>query len=115
MRVYYFGCDGQAGHYMHLPNMLTDWKFLDSNPWGWKIDYEILKGREGQYVLTHKDGWTALSFHDYTVDQRPGSNSSFLAEGEYTRDQMFGIAWEHFPSIAKRVSLPSAPRKEGRS
>lgn len=107
MRVYYFGCDGQAGHYMHLPNMHTDWDFCRSNPWGYSIDGGLLKGSKERYVLAHKDGWTALSFVDNTVDTRSGSNSSFLAEGTFTLDEMFEIANKHFPRVARRVSLPT--------
>lgn len=105
VRVYYFGCDGQAGHYMHLPT----WDFCRNNPWGYSIDGGLLKGMKERFVLTHNDGWTALSFVDNTVDKRPGSNSSFLAEGEWTTEQMFDIAWRYFPQVAKRVSLPRQP------
>lgn len=106
-RTYYFGCDGQAGHYMHRPNMSTDWDFCRSNPWGYSIDSGLLKGSKERYVLTHKDGWTALSFVDNTVDSRPGSNSSFLAEGNFTLEEMFSIAQRDFPAIARRCKLPS--------
>jgi len=92
MKVYYFGCDGQAGHYMHTPNMRTDSQFMRSNPWGYGID-------DGFKGLQHKDGWTAFAMTDYTIDHRPGSNSVFLAEGDFTVEQMAEIAKEHFPSI----------------
>ncbi len=106
MRIYCFGCDGRPGHYMHRTDMSTDWEFCKHNPWGYGIDNGLLKGRTERFVLTQKDGWTALSFVDNTVDDRPGSNSSFLAEGEYTLNEMFELAHVHFPQVAKRVSLP---------
>lgn len=95
-KVYYFGCDGQAGHYMHTPDMRTDSAFMRSNPWGYGID-------DGFKGLQHKDGWTALAMTDYTVDSRPGSNSVFLAEGEFDAKQMAELAVLHFPSIVKRI------------
>jgi len=96
--VYYFGCVGQAGHYMHDVNMRHDWKFMESNPWYPHLD-GAFKG------LQHKEGWTALAMHDFTVDSRPGSNSIFLAEGTFTREEMIVIAYNNFPTIAKRVGL----------
>lgn len=112
-QVYYFGCDGQAGHYMHLPTMRTDTKFMYGNPWGLSIDGGLLKGAKERYVLAKKDGWTALSFWDNTVDKRPGSHSTFLAQGEFTLEQMFELAHKNFPQIAARVSLPAARPTEG--
>lgn len=105
MRVYYYGCADQSGHYMHKPGMITDWKFLDTNPWGFAVDGGLLKGRKETYVLSHKDGWTALSFWDNSVDTRPGSNSNFLAEGDFTENQMREIAWKYFPKISARIKL----------
>ncbi|HWF06546.1 MAG TPA: hypothetical protein VHA06_22845 [Candidatus Angelobacter sp.] len=106
MRAYYFGCVAAPGHYMHRPNLSTDWEFCKNNPWGYRIDGELLKGQKERYVVTHKDGWTALSFIDNTVDRRPGSNSSFLVEGTFTLEEMFYLGHENFPTIAKRTSLP---------
>lgn len=31
---------------------------------------------EGEALLHHKNGWTALSFWDRTIDERPGCNST---------------------------------------
>ena len=109
MKVYYFGCVERAGHYMHTPDMRTDSSFMHENPWGFSIDGGLLPKREVQHepVLAHKDGWTALSFWDRTVDSRPRSNSSFLAEGTHTMDEMFAIAHQYFPKIALRTSLPT--------
>lgn len=106
-RTYYFGCVGGPGHYMHRPDMSTDWSFCRNNPWGCGIDGGLLKGRKERYVLTQKDGWTALSFVDNTVDSRPGSNSSFLAGGNFTVEEMFAIAKRDFPAIASRCRLPT--------
>lgn len=104
-KVFYFGCNDQPGHYMHSPGMKVQWGFCRNNPWGYSIDGGLLKGHKERFVLTHKDGWTALSFVDNTVDKRPGSNSSFLAEGTFTLDEMFELARKNFPHIAARIKL----------
>jgi hypothetical protein len=84
---------------MHTPDMQQDWNFMRSNPWAGALD-DAFKG------LRHKDGWTAFAMHDYTVDQRPGSNSVFLAEGIFSEEEMRGLAHEHFPLVARRIGLP---------
>jgi hypothetical protein len=100
MKVYYFGCIGEAGHYMHTPNEAShDWDFMEKNPWGLGLD-------DGFKGLRHKDGWTALAMTDYTVDSRPGSNSVFLAEGTFSQEEMNALAHQYFPSVAKRIGLP---------
>lgn len=98
VRAYYFGCVNGPGHYMHKPDLGHDWHFLRANPWGINID-------DGFKGLRYMDGWTALAIRDYSVDSRPGSNSVFLAEGDYTAAQMAEIAKQQFPSIAKRVHI----------
>lgn len=70
-KFYYFGCDGQAGHYMFAPSMRTDFHFARKNPWGIDIDGGLLKGTKEKFIVAHKDGWTALAFWDNTVDTRP--------------------------------------------
>ena len=98
MRIYYFGCVGEAGHYMHTPELRHDWDFMRNNPWARNLD-DAFKG------LRHKDGWTALAMYDYTVDSRPGSNSIFLAEGMFSEEEMSTLALQFFPTIAKRIGL----------
>jgi hypothetical protein len=98
VRSYYFGCVGDVGHYMHTPDLESDWDFLRHNPWGVEID-------DGFKGLQHKEGWTALAMVDYTVDSRPGSNSVFLAEGTYSLNEMIEIAKRDFPSISERINI----------
>jgi len=98
MRVYYFGCKDEPGHYMHTPDLKVDWEFMRGNPWGNEID-------DGFKGLAYKGGWTALAMPDYTVDSRPGSNSVFLAEGIFYEKEMIEIAYHYFPEIARRLSL----------
>jgi hypothetical protein len=104
-KVYYFGCVGSVGHYMHsnAPSLTLEERravslFTRTNPWGFSID----GGFKG---LQHKDGWTALAMDDFTIDDRPGSNSVFLAEGEFDEPQMIKLAYQHFPAVAKRIGL----------
>ena len=37
--------------------------------------------RQGEAIIHHKNGWTALSLWDSTIDTRPGCSSTYLAKG----------------------------------
>jgi len=47
--------------------------------------------------------WTLLSMWDRSGDERFGSHSNFVAEGEKTRDEMKALIHEHFPALYKRI------------
>jgi hypothetical protein len=115
MRVYYFGCWEDVGHYMRssssdrsLESCRAEHDFMYTNPWGTNIDGGLCpKGpqNEGAALVHQKDGWTALSFWDRSVDSRLGSNSNFLAEGTFDLAQMIAIAKEHFPTVMERIKF----------
>lgn len=111
MKAYYFGCIRKSGHYMFKPREnynAIDEKFLDSNPWGYSVDEKLCPEgpqTEGIALVHYKDGWTALSFWDRSVDKRGGCNSNFLAEGTFSFEEMLAIAREKFPNVMKRFSF----------
>jgi hypothetical protein len=115
MKVFYFGCYDDKGHYalaadgLGLRYSAEERDFVKNNPWSYKIDGGLCRSwpqTEGEALIHHKDGWTALSFWDRSIDSRPGSNSNFLAEGTYTFAEMVEIATKNFPSIMKRFKFP---------
>ena len=117
MKVFYFGCYGNAGHYMRAPggsalrSTRAEHDFTISNPWGYNIDGELCVSPERRQVqgvtkVHHKDGWTAISFWDRSVDSRPGSNSALLAEGEHTFEGMMALFNHYFPEVLKRYKFP---------
>lgn len=52
--------------------------------------------KQGEAVIHHKDGWTALSFWDSTIDTRPGCSSTYIAKGTFTFEQMVEMAKARF-------------------
>lgn len=110
LRVFYYGCWQEPGHYLWLPGSggqpkkaydqgATERRLLGSYPhsservvgeipWGYGLDSGVVSRavrdgrvvdlRQGRAVVEHRDGWTALSFWDYSVDSRPGSSSTFV-------------------------------------
>ena len=117
MKVFYFGCYKTHGHYMRasdangkLRYSKEEHEFTYKNPWSYKIDCGLCPKTdgyetEGIAALNHKDGWTALSFWDRSIDDRHKSNSNFLAEGTLDFTEMLNISKEHFPEIFERFKF----------
>ena len=109
MKFYYFGCIGCAGHYLWDIDerwVATHWK--EATPWGYDLDSKLcIEGQqtEGIATLNHKDGWTAISFWDRSVDGRNGCNSTFIAEGTFSFTEMMGFAKQYYPKILDRFNF----------
>lgn len=58
----------------------------------WKHGKEI----EGQALLHHRAGWTALCFWDRCIDSRGGCNSNYFAEGTFTFEEMVAMSKQRF-------------------
>lgn len=113
--VYYFGPLARSGHFMYNPDGYTVMRDEEEKiPWKpWDIDGKLQPGcyqhprdgrwehngpeNEGEALLHHKDGWTALSFWDRTIDTRYACNSTFIANGIFTFEEMVALAKEKFP------------------
>ncbi len=105
MKVYYFGCLNEIEHYLYLSR--GDRTLPDKEtPWGFEMDAGLTpKGpreQQGHVLITHKEGWTAMSWWDRTVDTRPGCNSAVLAEGEHDFQQMKSLLKEHWQEVHDR-------------
>lgn len=110
MRMFYFGTNGSPGHYLYNSNMTRTRSFdFKEIPWGVKIDTGLLDKTKsqvnGQGVLAHKDGWTALSFWNRIDDKRSGCNSAFIVDREATFDEMVHLARTFFPQIMERLHV----------
>ena len=123
MKIYYFGCIERAGHFLWEPPDRSAHRDA-TTPWGSCPDgslaphenprCEFVKNfygcrcsqAEGIAALHYKDGWTALSFWDRSVDTRGGCNSNFLAEGAFTFEEMVELAKQYFPIIMARFKFP---------
>lgn len=111
-KMFYFGPWGESGHYLFNEYEMTVHKEEDLLPWGHSIDGVLQPGcrqdqngrwhhdgdpeTEGLALLHHKNGWTALSFWDRSVDTRFASNSTYFAEGTFTFEQMVEMAKTRF-------------------
>lgn len=124
-RMYYFDPWDRAGHYrfnehggsVYFPER-------EKLPWGDDADGGLQphrdgckkmaycgcgSGPEGIALIHHKDGWTALSFWDRSVDTRGACNSTYIAEGDFTFDQMVTMAKAH-NSCGRICRRPEAAR-----
>jgi hypothetical protein len=112
---YYFGCWGrEAGHYLRSADGaygLADRRrvadIVYTNPWKTNIDGGLCPGsrKQGDALLHHKDGWTAVAYWDNSVDERPGSNSVFLSDQNLGFNEMIELAEKYFPEVFARASF----------
>jgi hypothetical protein len=110
----YFGPLTESGHFMFYEtgekvlyrdgNALCPWPYNEIDGTlqpghpepGDRLQRRTRQMREGEALLHHKEGWTALSFWDFTVDKRPGCSSTYLAKGTFTFEQMVELAKARF-------------------
>ena len=114
--VYYFGCIGRAGHYLHSPkdkplSMSRNEEKQLGQPWGDHIDAQVfLSSREhhrpGKVHHTTKGGWSLVYFADYSVDTRPGSHSTFIAPAVVDAATLIQWAREQWPEVFLRPRFP---------
>lgn len=124
-QVYFNGVfrAGEAGHYLYSPTGETHHHATDI-PWPshdldgglvWNAGRWRVEGRscwrepvtagpsvQGHAALHYKDGWTALAWHDFTGDERGGSNSLVLARGILSFDEMVALFKLYFPAQFER-------------
>jgi len=116
---YYFGCKGQPGHYLfdqrgqkayRPPFEKMDNRFdgnLTPQFKGTKY-FEAALSRLGGY------GYSALAWHDNSVDTRSGSNSVIFAPSlDIDPEEMLAEAKVRFPWVFARI--PSGVKLYGRS
>lgn len=132
-KIFYYGCGRKPGHYFWKPGMIqargeetaptphTTQSFPQVVPWGYSVDGKLTPpderhadGRlyyapQGKAALHYKDGWTAISFWDRSVDTRPGSLSTFVMEGTYDYDQAIALARQNFPEVFERFQFEVTP------
>ncbi len=100
-RIFYFGPIGEAGHYSWVSDYTKSYDIIKENPWSYNIDGRLAppdnNQKEGEALIHHKGGWTAISFWDRTVDKRLGCSSTYLINGDFTFKEMVVLAEKAFP------------------
>lgn len=127
MKTLYFGVWGVPGHFLYGPGghverstLPTELRSLDGpfagDPAKIKGYYDGIYGKktvpywdskdeeQGQARMHFVAGWTVMAFWDRSGDRRGGSNSNFLAEGEFIFDEMCVLARLHFPAVWARIT-----------
>jgi hypothetical protein len=131
MTAYYFGNWRSDGHATFIPGMQhtpprTPW--YPPTPWKEKIDGTLTPGDRGglsgarlsyeamsathqsEGALYHKDGWTALAFHDFTGDSRPNSQSVFFFDEVLGAGEACAAAARDFPEVWFRLEQAAPVR-----
>ena len=134
--ILFFGCWGEAGHYLRdvqgreprLASPQGPVRWRDFIPWGTRIDGGLAPRTNGGGQATeglaafHQNTawvgcpgeivWCAISWWDNSVDSRPGSSATFLADHRCSPAELLAEAREAFPEVFARlkyeVQLPGA-------
>lgn len=117
----YFGPWKESGHYFFYEDGGTvySWERAQLAWKAWEIDGVLQPGSpdpadrlqrhgpqiEGDALIHHKDGWTALSFMDRSVDKRPGCSSTYIAKGIFTFEEMVEFAKTRFTERWNKMSF----------
>lgn len=127
-RAYYFGCRGGSGHYLWtergahadersfpFTKVVRDQTVKSlylapgKPPMGGQDAIPYEQQVQGLFTHQYRDGWTAISTWDRTVDERYGCVSTFIAEGMHTFGEMLGIACSRFPWVIERFAKANIP------
>jgi len=118
--VYYFGCWGQAGHYLHHPSGRT----LYDRPLNVPLsDSELdcnekllpLKEKVGDGKLTYLSNWdfTVISWWGSPWDKRGKVNTSILVKGKHDVDSAWDLFQRVFPDLAPKLTKPTIVETQG--
>lgn len=108
---FYFGWVKYGGHgFLQRGESYCSPLYQDRVPWKAKeLDCKLQPHdefqTEGITRIHYKNGWTAISFWDRSGDSRWNSNTSFIAEGIFSFNEMIEIAKDGFPNICKRFTF----------
>lgn len=111
-QVYYFGCIGQKGHFLWENEHSRIPIFqCDKIPF---ISREFYRTLDGKYCpefasrkkkLSHSGPWLIISWWDNSVDNRPGSHSTFIGMDFKDFEEMLYAAKEKFPQVFARQGM----------
>lgn len=107
MRIYYFGCLEQYGHFLIDHECKSVRMFNGDLPWE-QIDGALCPDdtqKEGVVKIHHAKGWTAAAFWDNSIDHRPKSNSVFFFEDLLDFDEVIMEFKKTFPKIYNRFDF----------
>lgn len=117
-KLFYFGPLDEAGHYLWdqshrrlWPEMVGPWRLgeLDGGLCP-NVHQDAVWKRtgpeiEGDAILHHKDGWTALAFWDRSVDTRPACCSVYVANATLTFKEIVELAQDAFKTRWERMKF----------
>lgn len=122
MKVFYFGCIGEAGHYLWSSETNKHYSNKDCPFENYELDCKKCPGwfdqsqrplgrkkwpeNQGQANLLFEKNFSILAIWDRTGDARHGSNSVFLTEGgPLSLEEIKEKSIQVFPNIWSRIEL----------
>jgi len=110
-KLFYFGCIGAPGHYLHGSHYGGDPALAAKEMPG--INSRLLGSlddvftpastkQQGVYQVSAIPPVIIVAWHDYTGDGRPGSNSALIGYGYDDAEQIIEAAHGLFPTVMSR-------------
>jgi hypothetical protein len=113
-QLLYFGCIGEAGHYLWYSDRS---KAYGSNARIDGVNEKLLQNLDSVFPPPEIVGTgiyndcivppvRIVSWWDRSVDKRPGSNSNLIGVGYASAEEMIDDAYKIFPSVMNRQERP---------
>ncbi len=110
-KLFYFGCIGAPGHYLHGAIYSSDPRVAAKEMPG--INPRLLASlddvftpistkQQGVYQVSIVPPVIIVAWHDYTGDSRPGSNSALVGYGYRSAEEIIEAAKLQFPKVMAR-------------
>lgn len=111
---YYFGCRDESGHFVWTPDGQRVRKYgasADIVHFLYHTDNLLTPtaAQQGQASFGRLFGYSFVSFKDYSVDSRPGSNSVFAIPGDWNYGETMERAKTVFPWVWERFGFEVVP------
>ena len=101
------GSRAQKGYRIHNWHSIGPFPTLDSAlaPQGEHLNREGAAALHQRYDFYDGSLWTAVSFWDFSGDERRNSNSAFVIQEPHTFEEMCSLAQEQYPRIWNRLTV----------
>lgn len=106
--ILFYGCHREIGHYLYDHRGIRIYDNPDC-PWDrysidGKLAPQVRPVPRDRFATHHKDGWTAISWWDNTIDARPGSNSTVLIDRTLEPQEALDVARAQLPWLTPRLT-----------
>lgn len=118
--ILFFGCGRSKGHHWWTSEGMDHYASVLAREFP-EVNNHVIEGIDGTYTIPNGPECVyrevnigpvkILAWNDYSIDQRPGSNSALIGKGFATADEMILYAEMRYPNFMARQKQPLTPEK----